>query len=173
MAKNKTIEDLLSRRSIRSFKRKPIGEENEELLLKAAMAAPSAGNLQSRFFYFVRDEETLNALRGAAFGQECLDAPLIVVACADLQSAAAGYGQRGENLYSIQDTATSVENMMIAAASLGLGSCWVGAFDEEAVRSALSILADLRPVALMPVGFPNEKPGPRRLKTKEQAAKFV
>lgn len=166
------LEAILKRRSIRSFKPKPVERDKEELLLKAATLAPSAGNLQSRFFYFVRDKPLIEALRKAALGQDCLDAPLLIVACADLR-AAADYGQRGRELYSTQDVSTSVENILLAATSLGLGTCWVGAFDEDAVRSVLKIPRHLRPEALIPVGYPDEHPVPKKLKPLEELARFV
>jgi len=138
----------------------------------AALAAPSAGNLQSRFFYFVTDAKAIAGLKKAALGQACIDAPLVVVACADLASVS-GYGKRGVELYSIQGVAASVENMMIAAVSLGLGTCWVGAFDEDSVGKSLGIPNHLRPEVIIPIGYSNESPEPGSQKPKGKSVRFV
>ncbi len=155
---NETLRSILERRSVRSFGKADVEAEKEELLAKAAMAAPSAGNLQSRYFYFVRDEGARGALKRAARGQQALEAPLVITVCADSASASSRYGRRGRELYSVQDAAASAENILIAATSLGLATCWVGAFDEEAVSEALEIPGNLRPVALIPVGYASGNP---------------
>ncbi len=81
--------------------------------------------------------------------------------CADPEKSGDRYGERGRDLYCIQDTAAASENMLLTANSLGLGTCWVGAFDEGLVRTILNIPGRLRPVAILTIGFPipYEKPG--------------
>ncbi len=87
----------------------------------------------------------------------------MVVGCADLRIASR-YGERGKELYCIQDTAFSVQNMLLAAHDQGLGTCWVGAFKEELVKEILSLPDYLRPVVLIPVGYPAKIPkAPDRL----------
>jgi nitroreductase len=78
------------------------------------------------------------------------------------------YGSRGEELYSIQDVACSVENMMLAAHSLGLGSVWVGAFHEEGIANVLDMPSHLRPMAILPVGYPAHSPSPPRRLDKDE-----
>ncbi len=87
-------------------------------------------------------------------------APLVVVACADLRIAAR-YKERGTDLYCIQDTAASIQNLLLAAQDLGLGTCWVGAFKEEEVKKILQMPDYLRPVVLVPVGYPLRRPRKR------------
>ena len=154
--------DLLSiikgRRSVRSFLDKAIGPEFLDSLKEALIWAPSAGNLQSRFFYFIREREVKERLVELALEQQFIsEAQVVVVACADLRKASA-YGERGSTLYCIQDVACSVQNMMLMAHSLGLGSVWVGSFDEAGVSKLLGLPEYLRPVALVPVGYPAEMP---------------
>lgn len=159
------FEVIRGRRSIRKFKKKEVPREALDKIIEAMLWAPSAGNLQSRRFYFVFHEEKKRRLAEAAYGQEFVaQAPVCIVACAD-EGIAWRYGQRGKELYCLLDAAAGVENAMLAAHALGLGACWVGAFDEEAVRRVLGLPANLRPVALVPLGYPAEKPrAPERIK---------
>ena len=157
---------IASRRSVRSFlSDAPVPQPLLERLLLAATWAPSAGNAQSWRFTAVRDPATRRRLASAALGQLFVaQAPVVVVACADLERAGAAYGQRGQVLYCLQDTAAAVQNLLLAAAAEGLGSCWVGAFDERAVSRVLGLGSGLRPTALVPLGYTNENPPapPRR-----------
>lgn len=151
-------EAIKGRRSVRRFKKEPVEEEKIEALKEALRSAPSAGNLRMRRFYFVLNEEVKKRLMVAAFSQRfVLEAPLVVVACANLKIADY-YGRRGVELYAIQDAAVSVENMLLLAHSIGLGSVWVGAFAEAEAARALSLPEELRPVAIVPVGYPAAVP---------------
>lgn len=154
---------IKSRRSIRRFLDKEIPKDAIDALKEALIWAPSAGNLQSRRFYFVFNNEVKKRIADAALHQTfILQAPLVVVACADL-SIERFYGSRGKELYAIQDVACSIENMMLAACSLGFGSVWVGAFDEDGIAKLLDMPSHLRPVAIVPVGYPGHNPlSPRR-----------
>lgn len=152
------LEAIKGRRSIRRFKKTPIPDSLLGTLEEGLLEAPSAGNLQSRRFYFVFRDEIRKRLAAASFGQESIaQAPLSVVCCADLKRADL-YGNRGKSLYCLQDVAASVQNLMLAAYSLGLGTVWVGAFDEGEASKILDLPAHLRPVAIVPVGYPGESP---------------
>jgi len=156
------FEAIYGRRSIRSFKETPIPEEALTKILDAARWAPSAGNVQPWEFIVVRDGRLKEALAQAALNQEFIaEAPVVVVVCADLERARWAYGVRGETLYCLQDTAAAIQNMLLAAYALGLGTCWVGAFREDAVSRILDIPGRYRPVALIPIGYPAESPKPR------------
>ncbi|MEE9406056.1 MAG: nitroreductase family protein [Candidatus Aenigmarchaeota archaeon] len=160
-----TPECIQGRRDIRSYKPDPVPEDTVRALLKAATEAPSSGNLQNWEFVVVRKYETKKALSGAAMGQEFLvEAPLIVVVCANLELAASKYGGRGRDLYSVQNTAAATENLMLAAWDSGIGTCWVGAFNENDVKRVLNLPENIRPVAIITMGYPEktpEKPGRR------------
>jgi len=80
------------------------------------------------------------------------------VVCANQLRSGSGYGSRGVNLYCLQDTAVATQNMLLAAHALGLATCWVGAFQEEEARKVLHTPNGVRPVAIIPVGHPAEKP---------------
>lgn len=154
---------IRGRRSVRGFRRAEIPQELLDPLIDALRWAPSAGNLQSRQFYFVTDPELRRALARAAERQTFVArAPLVVVACAD-HRIEREYEQRGVELYCLMDVAASLQNLMLVAHAHGLATCWIGALDEDAVRELLRLPQHLRPVSLVPVGYPTEHPtAPRR-----------
>jgi len=159
---------IKNRRSIREFQKKEIPGEIIEKLIEAIIWAPSAGNLQSRKFYFVFNEKIKKELVEAASGQDFIaQAPLVVVGCTD-ERIPLRYGERGKNLYSICDVSASIQNLVLEATELGLGTCWVGAFDEEEVSKILNLPKNLRPVAIIPVGYSAEKPSPPERKKVEE-----
>jgi len=150
-----TREAILKRKSVRDFDPgRTVDERAIRSILELGIRAPSAGNLQPWKIFVVRKPETKRALAGAAFGQRFVSAaPVVLVVCADRARAASGYGRRGSELYCIQDTAALTENILLAAVDFGLGTCWVGAFDEARCTEALGIHDELRPVAIVPVGY--------------------
>jgi nitroreductase len=94
----------------------------------------------------------------AAWGQLFVSqAPVVLVVCAEPDRSAIRYRERGAELYCLQDTAAAAENILLAATALGLGGCWVGAFDEEEASLALNLPENLRPVAIIPVGYPSQE----------------
>ena len=166
------FEAVKKRRSTRNFKQKAIPKEMEKKLIEALIWAPSAGNLQSRKFYFIKGKEKKEKLAESAASQNFISvAPLVVVACADLEIET-HYGKRGKEIYAICDVAVSIENMLLTATEIGLGSCWVGAFEEEKVRKVLDIPKNLLPIAILPVGFPDKVPPPPERKSKEEIIEY-
>ncbi len=154
-------EAIRSRRSVRTFRPDPVPEDLLKLLVELANWAPSAGNLQSRDFVLVRDAKLRQGLARAALDQDFLaQAPAVLVVCANLHRVFSRYGQRGQDLYAIQDAAAAAENFLLAVHEAGLGAVWVGAFDEVGVRRLLKLPEHVRPVTLIPLGVPAESPGP-------------
>ncbi len=147
---------LEERHSVRSFDPgADVPPETVERLLTAAIHAPSAGNRQPWHFYVVRNPAMRQALAAAAYGQSFVaQAPVVIVVCADAEQSAGRYGQRGRELYCLQDTAAATEHILLAAVALGLGGCWVGAFDERLAAQALNLPPRHRPVAILPIGKP-------------------
>ena len=153
------FEAIKTRRSIRAFTREEISDREIEKILDAARWAPSAGNIQPWIFVVVKDPGTKRRLSEAALSQFFIEeAPVVIVVCADQERSRRGYGSRGADLYCIQDTAAATQNILLAAHALGLGACWVGAFNEEEVKLILRIPRGIRPVAIVPIGHPAEKP---------------
>jgi nitroreductase len=156
------FEAIKTRRSIRAFTNEEVSEEEVRKLIDAATHAPSAGNIQPWEFIMVRDPRRKRGLVVAALDQTFIEeAPVVIVVCADEVQSDWGYGARGVALYCLQDTAAAIQNMLLAACALGLGTCWVGAFNEEEVRRVVNTPRGVRPVAIVPVGHPAEKPSPR------------
>lgn len=167
-------EVMRSRRSVRSYdSRREVEEEKLRRLLESAILAPSAGNLQSWHFLVIRDQALRHGLAQAAAQRFVGLAPAVIVVCADLERASGGYGSRGADLYCIQDTAAATQNMLLAATALGLGACWVGAFDEASVAELLRLPASLRPVALIPVGYPARVPRPPGRRPLSAVSRFI
>lgn len=153
------IDAILERRCVRKFSAQEIPEATIGRILDAARWAPSGGNLQPWKFYVVLNQNLKAELTQTAHGQAFLaQAPVVIVVCAAPQVSGARYGLRGETLYCLQDTAAAVQNIMLAATGYGLGSCWVGAFDEAKVSKVLDLPGDLRPVAMIPIGYADSVP---------------
>ncbi|MDR1692979.1 MAG: nitroreductase family protein [Oscillospiraceae bacterium] len=154
------LELAVARRSIRGFTGKDVPQEDLLKLLKAARSAPSGGNCQPWRFYVIRDKTVQAEIARASGGNApfLLTAPVLIVVCADTARSESRYGKRGETLYCIQDTAAAIQNILLCAKDLGLGTCWCGAFDEDAVSKVLDLPKSLRPVAVIPVGVPANEP---------------
>jgi nitroreductase len=153
-------EVLAKRRSVRHFNAKlDVAEEDVRALLEAAVCAPTAGNIQPWRFTVVRSIEAREKLAGALRQRWATNAPVVIVVSVDPRPCYARYSDRGERLYCIQDSAAAVENILLAAVDRGLASCWIGAFDSDAVRDALGIPAPIEPIAVLPVGYSAESAG--------------
>lgn len=149
---------LKKRRSVRAFRAKEIEREKIEALLNAVNSAPSAGNLQAYKIFVVKNNETKKKLARAAFGQTFIaEAPVVFVFSAVPGESSWKYGERGL-LYSIQDATIAASYSQLAATALGLASVWIGAFNEEEVKKALEIKKDIKPIALIPLGYTEKKP---------------
>lgn len=160
------IFDVFSERhSIRAFTGQPVTAESLNKIFQAVQRAPSAGNLQAFDIYLVTEKEHKDALCRASHDQGFLiQAPVVLVFCAVPSRSAVRYTERGEMLYCVQDATIACTYAMLAATALGLASVWVGAFDEEVVQKVICTEPGHRPVAMLPIGYPNETPRirPRR-----------
>ena len=153
-----TISTIMERRSIRKYRPDPISEEHIEQILEAGRQAPSAGNRQPWHFVAVRDPELRKKTAQACHGQTWMaDAALIV--------AAIGRPEISEKWYLVDPT-IALQTMILAAHSLGYGTCWIGSFDEAEVKKVLGIPEALKVVCLTPIGVPDVSPEPRHRKPK-------
>jgi nitroreductase len=160
---------IKTRASVRSFRPDDVPEGLVNEILEAAIEAPSAGNVQDWHFVIVRNAGNRKRLAEAAFAQDFIaGAPVVIVACADLRDIGGAYGERGQGLYSVQDAAAATENLMLAAWAKGIGSCWVGSFNEKKVRDIIVLPGHVRPMAIIPLGYPASAPRkPARKKLSE------
>jgi len=153
-------EVILKRRSIRKYVPEPIERDALIKILEAARWAPSAGNRQPWYFIVVKDPELKKEVAKAAANQMFMaDADVIIVGVSNPKASPRWHDK---------DTMIALEHIALVATELGLGTCWIGAFNEEKVKKILEIPDDLRVVALMPVGVPAETPGPRPRKSLEE-----
>jgi len=158
-------EAIQTRRSVRAYQDKEIPEEKIKKVLEAAQSAPSANNRQPWKFIVVKDPQSREKLARAAANQSFVgEAPVIIVAVA-LQPE---YVMRcGVPSYPV-DLAIAVDHMTLSAVDEGLGTCWIGAFYQDEVRKILNIPEKYKVVALLPLGFPADKPGSKFRKPLEE-----
>lgn len=167
------IEAIKKRRSIRKFKSTPVPDEMIQTILECGRLAPSAGNRQPWVFVVVKDQAIKDKLVEASGKQMFLgEAPVVIVVLSDAEISGARYEDRGRTLYYIQDAAAAATNMILAATSLGLATVWVGAFKESMVREALDLPSNLRPLTMIPVGYPDQERGPRDLRPFQEVVWF-
>lgn len=149
---------VANRHSIRQFQSTPVPDAAVQKILDTANAAPSAGNLQAYEIFVVRDAE-----KKAKLAELCLEqgfvaqAPVVLVFAANPAMSVAEYGARGADLYCVLDAGIACAYAQLACTELGLGTCWVGAFDSDRVAEFLG-RPDLKPVGLLPIGLPAEIP---------------
>lgn len=142
------------RHSVRDFQSKELEKDKLQEILKAAESAPSAGNLKARKIVIVKDWDLKQKLVEAALGQDFISqAPVVLVFFALPSKSAKRYGERGRNLYAIQDATIAASFAWLQAVMLGIDSCWVGAFNEEEVKEILRMRDDERPIAILPFGY--------------------
>lgn len=154
------MELVRRRRSVRKYRPEPVPQAMLDQMLEAARLAPSWANGQCWTFVVVTDAKVKNELAQA--GNEWIGrAPAIIASCADPKKS----GEKGDQHYYLLDIGIAMEHLVLAAEELGLGTCWIGWFDERKARKALRAPKDIRVVALTPVGYPDEKPEPRPRKS--------
>lgn len=150
-------EAINKRQSIRKYKPDPVSDDILERILKAVQRAPSGKNGQPWRFIVVKDDTLRKALVPACRDQAFIaDAPVIIVGCAVEEES---YPKQGGYMKSWSiDLGIAFTHLMLAAAAEGLGTCWIGAFEEDKVKQALNISDKFRVVGLTPLGYPLELP---------------
>lgn len=169
------FETVRHRHSIRRYQM-DIPVENEKLhaILETACAAPSAGDLQSYKIIVVTGQTVRNRLRVAAGEQSFIsEAPVYLVFCADTQRASQQFSKRGETLYAVQDATIAAAYSQLAIVAAGMGSTWIGNFDEAEVSELLELEEGLIPVALLSLGYPAELPEPTPRRRMDEITRFI
>lgn len=148
-----------SRKTIRKYTSQSVEQEKIGMMIEAAMRAPSAGNLQNWNFTIVTSQDAKTKIARHSSEQYWIqDAPVVVIACTDEKEMKEYYGDRGVNNYSINNISAAIENFMLMGASLNIQCCWVGAFDENQIRSIISAPSSATPRAVITLGYPAEHP---------------
>ncbi len=155
------FETVRLRHSIRKYQPDmEVEEEKLNAILEAACTAPSAGDLQAYHISVVRNPRIRQALSDAAPGQQFIaTAPVALVFSADPVRSAEQFGERGANIYALQDTTIAAAYAQLAVAAAGLASVWVGEFDEQGIRDALGLDADQIPLSILCIGYAAEVGG--------------
>ena len=153
---------VAARKSVRSYADKPVEEEKLFKILESARLAPSWANKQCCKYIVVKDKAKIQELASGLNGW-LKQAPVIVVACADPKDS----GDRNGMNYYLVDVGISMQQLVLAATDVGLGTCWIGAFDEAKVKKALGIPENIKVVAMTSLGYPadNEGFGTKLIKT--------
>ncbi|MBC7221659.1 nitroreductase family protein [Candidatus Bipolaricaulota bacterium] len=154
MTEKEVLEFIMRRRSVRKFTGEPVPKEKLEVLLKAAMAAPSARNRQPWEFLVLTEREKIREVCTAhPYAKFGVDAGAVIIPL----------GKPAGNFYFFQDMAAAVENLLLAAANLGLGATWCGMDEkrQDAIHPLLGVPQDYWIFAVIPVGVPAEHPEPR------------
>lgn len=153
------------RSSARAYKASDVEEDKLKKVLEAARLSPSASNRQDWKFIVVKTAETKKKLAEAAFGQSFIgEAPVVIVACGTEPKAIMACGQPA---YTV-DVSIACAFMILQAYELGLGTCWIGAFNEGEVKKILKIPKEIRVVAMTPLGYPDQPPSQKFRKSMDQ-----
>jgi len=158
-------EAIKTRRSVRAYKHEPVPDEVLRRILEATRFAPSAGNRQPWKFVIVRDASRRQQLATAADSQYFVgQAPVIIIAVALDPERVMSCGVPS---YAV-DLAIAIDHLTLAAASEGLGTCWIGAFSQDEVRRILDIPKNYKVVTVLPLGYPADSPRPKFRKPIEE-----
>lgn len=142
------FEAIRKRHSIRAYLNNKVSKEKLERILEAGRLAPSAGNIQPWHFIVVTDAYKRKKLSRGRFAKFLVESPVVLVGCGDIKASPNWY---------VVDTTIAMQNIVLAATSEDLGTCWIGSFNENQVKELLSIPERFRVIALLALGYPREK----------------
>jgi nitroreductase len=158
---NHALQFIFKRRSVRKYAKKKVSDAMLHDLFEAAMAAPSAVAKDPWHFLLIKERETLDRIvKILPNGQMLRQAPAAIIVCGDINRA-----HGNEVSYMLQDLSAAVENILLAATALGLGSCWLGIHPRpdriNNIRSLFSLPENIIPMCGIALGWPAENPEPR------------
>jgi len=160
---------ISQRCSVRAYKPTDVEEDKLKKVLEAARLSPSASNRQDWKFIVVKNKETRKKLVKAAFGQSFIaEAPIIIVACGLEPNAMLACGQPMHTV----DVSIAFAYMILQAYELGLGTCWIGAFNEDETKKIIRVPENVRVVAMTPLGYPNQSPSQKSRKNLDQIVSY-
>jgi nitroreductase len=160
---------IKTRYSVRAYKPDPVEEEKLYQVLGAARLAPTANNQQPFQLIVIHTEGREDELRRIYNRDWFVHAPLVICACGIPGGA---WVRKDKKNYAVVDVAIVVDHLILAATDLGLGTCWIGAFDEQATREILGLPEEVEPIAFTPLGYPADQPKPKERKPLEELVRF-
>ena len=159
------VDVVSSRRSIRRYEKREIPKDVLDKILEAGRQAPSAANRQPFHFIVITNQELRKELSRGLFNRFIQDSAITVVGCANTSEILTAK-------WAVVDTSIALQNMVIEAWTLGIGSCWIGDFKEDNVKQLLEIPDRWKVVALVSFGYPAEQPQPRKKKPIEELISY-
>lgn len=150
------LELAKKRYSVRAYKPDPVEDDKLQKVLEAARLAPTACNLQPFQFIVIHTKGKEAKLARIYSDSWFVEAPIIICACGIPSQS--WVRSDGKNYWEV-DVTIAMDHLILAAADLGLGTCWVGAFNPDAARKILGLPDDLEPIAFTPLGYPDDQPG--------------
>lgn len=159
------VDVILNRRSIRRYEKKEIPKDVLYKILESGRQAPSAANIQPYHFVVLTDQEIKKEISKGMFNRFIQDSAFTIVGCDNTGEILTGK-------WAIVDTSIALQNMVIAAWALGIGSCWIGDFQENNVKQLLKVPNKWKIVAIIAFGYPAEQPQPRKKKTIDEIVSY-
>lgn len=161
-AEESVLNNIMTRTSIRTYEDRPIEDEKVEKLLRAAMAAPTAGNKQPWKFVVIKDKQTLKTISEHFNTMKMAEqAPLAIVVCGDMENTFPADGRD----YWVEDASAASENLLLAAHAMGLGAVWCGIYPMQErvtyLKQLLQLPETIVPLNVIPIGYPAENPAPK------------
>lgn len=163
------LELAKKRYSVRAYKSTPVEDEKLKRILEAARLAPTAHNLQPFQFIVIHTKGKEAELRRIYSASWFIQAPIIICACG--MPSQSWVRSDGKNYCDI-DVAIAMEHLILAAADLGLGTCWIGAFNPDAARNILKLPGDVEPIAFTPLGYSDDEPRPKKRKSIDELIRY-
>jgi len=157
------------RYSVRAYKPDPVPEDTLNQVLEAARLAPTAANRQPFQLIVIHTEGRQGELRRIYGRDWFVQAPLVICACGLPQQ---GWTRSDGKNYAEVDVAIVMDHLILAAADVGLGTCWIGAFNAQATREVLGLPEGVEPIAFTPLGFPADQPRPKQRKPLQELVRY-
>jgi nitroreductase len=163
------LELAKKRYSVRAYKPDPVEEDKLHRVLEAARLAPTACNLQPFHLVVIHTRGRDSELRRIYPAPWFTQAPIVICACG---TSSACWTRRDGKYYSDVDVTIAMDHLILAATDLGLGTCWIGAFDPDATREILNLPDDVEPIAFTPLGYPADRPGIKIRKELDEIVRY-
>ncbi len=163
------LELAKKRYSVRAYKPVPVEDEKLQQVLEAARLAPTACNLQPFQFIVIHTKGKEAELRHIYSDSWFVEAPIVICACG--MPSQSWVRSDGKNYWEV-DVTIAMDHLILAAADLGLGTCWIGAFNPDAAREVLNLPNYVEPIAFTPLGYPDDQPGYKERKARNELVRY-